>query len=161
VTVKTGRCTGVTAEFEDSVNDLCIFGCNISSQGEEGGTGRRLFRTSDMPKDDDNEKVHMKLDQYMTGLLVSLDPSYKEFVNEEGTCLVQVVKGLYGLIEAAKLWYNKLSGLLTSLGFTPNNYDPCVFNQQDTVGQTTLTVYMDYVMIAAPLELEEHYSGHG
>jgi hypothetical protein len=79
-----------------------------------------------MPKD--GEKVHMKLDQYTTDVLVSLDPSYKEFVNEDGTCVVQVVKGLCGVIEAVKLWYDKLSGLLTRLGFTPNHYDPCVFN---------------------------------
>jgi hypothetical protein len=57
------------------------------------------YLNSEMPKD--GKKVHMKLDQYMTGVLVSLDPSYKEFVNEDGTCVVRVVKGLYGLIEAA------------------------------------------------------------
>jgi hypothetical protein len=82
--------------------------------------------------------------------------------------VVQVVKGLYGLIEAAKLWYDKMSGLLTSLGFTPNHYDPCVFNRQGPAGQTTLTVHVDDVMITAPSEsefdgllkeLKEHYSG--
>jgi hypothetical protein len=53
------------------------------------------YLNREMPKD--GEKVHMKLDQYMTGVIVSLDPSYKEFVNEDGTYVVQVVKGLYGL----------------------------------------------------------------
>jgi hypothetical protein len=103
----------------------------------------------------------------MTGVLASLDPSYKELVNEDGTCVVQVVKGLYGLVEAAKLWYDKLSSMLTSLGFTPNHYDPCVFNRQGPAGQTTLTMHVDNVMIATPSEfeldgllkeLEEHYS---
>jgi hypothetical protein len=124
------------------------------------------YLNSEMPKD--GEKVHMKLDQYMTGVLVSMDPSHREFVNPDGTSIVHVVKGLYGLIEAAKLWYDKLSGLLTSLGFTANPYDPCVFNRSDDRGQTTLTVHVDDVMITAPAEsdidsllteLEEHYSG--
>jgi hypothetical protein len=45
----------------------------------------------------------------MTGVLVSMDPSHKEFVDPDGTSIVHVVKGLYGLIETAKLWYDKLS----------------------------------------------------
>jgi hypothetical protein len=36
---------GVTAEFEDSVNDLCIFGSIVSSQGDEDDSGSRLPRS--------------------------------------------------------------------------------------------------------------------
>jgi hypothetical protein len=41
------------------------------------------YLNSEMPKD--GKKVQMKLGQYMTGVLVSLDPSYEEFVNKDGT----------------------------------------------------------------------------
>jgi hypothetical protein len=47
----------------------------------------------------------------MTGVLVIVDLSYKEFVIGDGTSVVQVVKGLYELIEAAKQCYDKLSDL--------------------------------------------------
>jgi hypothetical protein len=120
------------------------------------------YLDSEMPKD--KEKVHIRMDHYMTGVLVKLDPSYKEFVNPDGTCVVDVVKGLYGLIEAAKLWYNKLSTLPTSIRFTANQYDKCVFSRTGVNGQITLTVHVDDVMITAPTEgviddllKEKHY----
>ena len=59
------------------------------------------YLNSDMKTD--GEPVLMSLDRYMTQVLIKLDPSYKESVQPDGTCVVQVVKGLYGLIESAKL----------------------------------------------------------
>jgi hypothetical protein len=125
------------------------------------------YLNSDMPTD--GEPVHMSLDPYMTGVLTKLKPDYRKYVNQNGTCVVRVVKGLYGLIEAAKLWFDKLSSLLKSLGFTQNPYDPCVMNRTNSDGkQTTLAIHVDDVLITAPSEgavtsllseLESHYPG--
>jgi hypothetical protein len=62
-------------------------------------------------------------------------------------------KGLYGLIQSARLWYNKLSGELASLGFAKNPIDECVFNRVDAEGQQlTLAIHVDDVMITAASE---------
>jgi hypothetical protein len=125
------------------------------------------YLNSDMPSD--GEKVFMRMDPYMTSVLCKVSPEYKQYVNQDGTAVVQVVKGLYGLIEAAKLWFDKLTGLLKTIGFKSNPYDPCVLNRLDSNGdQTTLAIHVDDVLITASteeaidqllVELESFYPG--
>jgi hypothetical protein len=56
-------------------------------------------------------------------------------------------------IEATKPWFDKRAGLLKTIGFKFNPYDPCVLNQLDSNGgQTTLAIHVDDVLITAPSE---------
>ena len=57
-------------------------------------------------------KVHMRLDRMMTQLLIEIDASYKQFVETDGSMVVQLDKALYGCVEAAALWYSDLRGKL-------------------------------------------------
>ena len=50
--------------------------------------------------------VHMRLDKMMTSILVKIAPDYRQFINNDGTIVVQLDKALYGTVEAASLWYN-------------------------------------------------------
>jgi hypothetical protein len=111
------------------------------------------YLNSEMPKT--GPKVFMRLDRYMTEVLITIDPGYQQFVAKDGTCVVKVVKGLYGLIQAAKLWYDKLTSLLKNIDFIPNEYDPCVFNRIESDGsQTTTTIHVDDMLITAS---SDHY----
>ena len=74
-------------------------------------------------------KVHMRLDKVMTAFLLKIDPSYKEFVEPSGTCVVELDKALYGCVEAAAMWYQELRKTLLEFGFVENAYDVCVFNR--------------------------------
>ncbi len=57
--------------------------------------------------------------------------------------MVKIEQALYGLIEAAMLWYEEFTSFLKKLRFVPNPYDPCVLNL-DTKGETcTLVLYVD------------------
>ena len=47
--------------------------------------------------------VHMRLDKIMTSILVKIDPSFAEFVAEDGSSVVQLGKALYWCVEAAHL----------------------------------------------------------
>ena len=58
--------------------------------------------------------VHMRLDRVMTAMLVQIDPSYSEFVEQDGTMVVALDKALYGCVEASALWYNDLRDRLIS-----------------------------------------------
>ena len=55
-----------------------------------------------MPLDGDHA-VLMRLNKYLTYVLVSIDKYYQEYVNEKGTCVVKLKKVLYGCVESAKL----------------------------------------------------------
>ena len=85
------------------------------------------FLNSDMPLEG-SHTVFMRLNKYLTDVLISIDKSYMKYVNDKGTCIVKLKKALYGCVESAKLWYDKISHDLSVLGYTANAYDMCVFN---------------------------------
>jgi len=80
------------------------------------------------------EKVHMRLDKTMTRMLVSIDDSYAEYVQDNGTLVVLLQKALYGCVEASLLWYKHLVKRLEDYGFVHNVYDPCVFRKKTESG---------------------------
>lgn len=45
---------------------------------------------------------------------------------EEGNFVLKLNKSLYGLKQAARVWYNTLSNALKSAGFTKSSNDPCL-----------------------------------
>ena len=107
------------------------------------------FFNSDMPLDGDHA-VLMRLNKYLTNILVSIDKSYQKYVNEKGTCVVKLKKALYGCVESAKLWYDKISSDLTQLGYKVNPSDICVFNRTELDStQTTLVIHVDEMMISS------------
>jgi Reverse transcriptase (RNA-dependent DNA polymerase) len=111
------------------------------------------FLKSDMP--DDGNPVLMKLNKFLTTVLVKVDPNYNKFVRHDGTCIVRLKKALYGTVQAAKAWYDKLSADLGQLGFKPNPADPCCFNMCDSKGsQITIIVHVDDLFITAANEAE-------
>ena len=108
------------------------------------------FLKSDMP-DDGSPPVHVKLDKFVTTVLIELDPSYKQHVRPDGTCIVRLRKALYGTIQAARAWYKRLRGDLESLGFEANPHDNCCFNRTEEDGrQTTIVVHVDDMLVTAP-----------
>ena len=110
------------------------------------------FLKAEMPTD--GPPVLMRLDKFLTSVLLELDPSYQQFVRKDGTCIVQLTKALYGTIQAAKAWYDKISSDLIGLGFTINPADICCFNRVDADGkQTTIIIHVDDLFITGPSEL--------
>jgi hypothetical protein len=107
------------------------------------------FLNSDMPLEGDHV-VFMRINKYLTDVLTSIDPSYKKFVNANGTCVVKLKKALYGCVESAKLWYDKISNDLIKLGYEKNNTDMCVFDRiENNYKQTTLVIHVDDMMITS------------
>ena len=105
------------------------------------------FLNSDMPSEGDHT-VYMRLNKYLTNVLISIDKSYIKYVNDKGTCIVKLKKALYGCVESARLWYDKLSHDLYKLGYAVNPYDMCVFNRiERNKKQTTLIIHVDDMMI--------------
>ena len=122
------------------------------------------------PISEDDPPVLMKLDKFLTAVLVKLDSSYGQYVRNDGTCIVRLKKSLYGTIQAARAWYDKLAGDLTQLGYVRNEMDICVFNRIEENGkQSTICVHVDDLFITASTEatidfiigqLDKLYSDH-
>jgi hypothetical protein len=89
-------------------------------------------------------KYHkMRINKSIAALLMQVDPTSKQYLCEDGTILVEIRRSLYGLPEAAQLWYNYMRGALTSAGYKECPYDPCVFIKKSGNDVSIIAVYVD------------------
>jgi histone deacetylase 1/2 len=86
----------------------------------------------------------MRISKRIARILVEVDPQAAEFVQPDGTILVEIRKSLYGLPEAAKLWYEYLSGALKDGGYRQCPHDPCLFVRFGAGEQVSIVaIYVD------------------
>jgi len=106
------------------------------------------YLRAEMPKD--GERVYMRLDKFISNILINIDTNYKRYLCDNNTIIVQLDKALYGCVQSALLWYNELKGILNNLGYNANPYDICVFNRlEEDNSQTTITIHVDDLLIIA------------
>ena len=58
----------------------------------------------------------MVIDRYLSANLAALDPRFKAFLRPDGTLVVRLLKALYGTVEASRLWYDVITGLMLKAG---------------------------------------------
>ena len=111
------------------------------------------FLNSVMPEKGDHV-VLMRLNKFLTYVLIQIDPTFSKYVQANGTCVVRLNKVLYGCVESAAMWYDKISNDLMTLGYTINKLDMCVFNRLENDNtQTTLILHVDDMKISSTNEL--------
>ena len=109
------------------------------------------FLQGHLPKPEEGgERVFMKITGVLVDMLVQLDPeTYAPFVVYENgikVLYVEVLRGLYGMLIAALLWYAKFRKDLEQIGFEFNPYDPCVCNKIVEHKQHTVRMHVDDIM---------------
>ena len=50
---------------------------------------------------------------------------------------------MYGLVQAARQWFKRLSDVLITLGFNPCESDPCLMYRIDKEGLCIILMYLD------------------
>jgi hypothetical protein len=98
---------------------------------------------------DDDDEVIMTLDPLLATLLAQIDPTVKTKKDEKGVVYVKLKKALYGCIQSAKLWYDKLCRVLKACGYTRNEYDRCLFNKVVDGVQCTVAFHVDDLLITS------------
>ena len=117
------------------VSTCCVFAIATLAHAEG-----RAVATVDVPgaylnaRMPDDTRVRMRLNAFLTDVVVQLDPSYSDYVGTDGKLIVELDKALYGLKESALLWYQLLCDKLETIGFAKNRYEQCVFNRVETDG---------------------------
>ncbi len=92
---------------------------------------------------DPDDVVIIEVDAFTSEIIAIHEPSLQPFVGKNGKMLFRVNKALYGLIQSAKLWYEKLRSVLVSVHFVQNEMDACVFNRVRENVQTTIVIHVD------------------
>ena len=92
--------------------------------------------------------IYMKLRGELADQLILMAPTtYKSYAitkkNGQTVLYVRLNKALYGIMQAAILFYKKLSADLLTAGFTINAYDPCVENKVIDGSQFTIIWHVD------------------
>jgi hypothetical protein len=94
-----------------------------------------------------DERVMMKITGVLVDMLVQLCPEiygpYVVFEKGMKVLYVQVLRAIYGMLQAALLWYNKFKKDLEGQGFKFNPYDPCVANRMVKGKQHTIVFHVD------------------
>jgi hypothetical protein len=65
----------------------------------------------------------------------------------KGYCL-RLLKCLYGLKQAGRQWYKKLTQKLTKMGFKQSEIDPCIFFKHDGKDTMIIGIYVDDLLIS-------------
>jgi len=116
-----------------------------------GSTVRTLFAIAAV------KGWHVKQIDFITAFLNGILPETETVYTiqpkgyEQGSGLVcRLNQGLYGLKQAAKIWYDTLTGLLRDIGFAPSQWDAGLwFNKEK---QVYITLYVDDCKLIGPDE---------
>jgi hypothetical protein len=85
----------------------------------------------------------MSIDKHIAKLLIRVDPRAREFLQPDGSILVEIRRSLYGLPEASKLWYDYFTKALTLGGYTVCPHDPCLFLRKRGSEISIIALYVD------------------
>ena len=101
---------------------------------------------------DMDELVHVWFTGKMVDLLLEIDEAmYKPCVTDERgerVMYVELLKALYGTLQAARLFWEKLSTKLKEWGFIMNHYDPCIANKIIDGTQMTVAWHVDDLKVS-------------
>jgi hypothetical protein len=61
--------------------------------------------------------VYIKCTWQLRDLILDLYPEYSKYVGKDGVLYCMLLKALYRCVQASKLWYEKVSKFLESLGY--------------------------------------------
>jgi hypothetical protein len=98
---------------------------------------------------DIDREQFLRIDTDVASHLVEIDPRYQPYRRENGSIVVKLRKALYGTLQATKLWYLRLSEVLTNGGFEENQYDACVFHKRDGPRLTLVATHVDDLLVTS------------
>jgi hypothetical protein len=95
-------------------------------------------------------RVVMKITGVLVDLLVNISPEvYGPYVmmdKHRRVLYVQVLRGLYGMLIVALLWYTDFKNHLEEKGYVFNPYNPCVANKIIHKRRHTVRFHVDDIM---------------
>ena len=119
--------------------------------------GNRKVAVLDVPgafmQVDMDELIHVCFRGEMVDKLLEIDHDlYSSYITEEQgekVIYVELLKALYGTLQAAWLFWEKLQAkLVNEWGFVPNRYDSCVVNKQVNNKQLTVAWHVDDLKVS-------------
>jgi len=99
------------------------------------------------------EPVFMKIDQKISRYVIKLFPELEDMLEEDGCLYTQLLKAMYGCIQASALWYALIKSFLVELGYECSETDRCVFRKR--VGNRIYLLLLYVNDISAQVDKQE------
>lgn len=118
---------------------------------------RRTVVTTDIPgtfmQTDVDEVIHVRLEGPLASILAKVDPDlYEQYLDHDkkgkAVMYVKLKKALYGMLQAAMLFWKDLSAKLVKWGYKINPYDWCVANKMIDGKQCTVVWHVNDLKIS-------------
>src|SRR5882672_3918906 len=74
--------------------------------------------------------------------------------NDGTRCMLKLVRAIYGLKQAGRVWHQKLCHVLANLGFSRSAADECVYIKKSCDSILIITIYVDDLGLFATLKEE-------
>jgi hypothetical protein len=74
----------------------------------------------------EGELIYMKIGKSLASRIIELYPEYSRFVDDKGNLYTEMLKAMYGCVQASLLWHRLLVKVLKELGFEQCEVDPGV-----------------------------------
>ena len=88
---------------------------------------------------------------------MEIPSGYKEVYQEaESDTVLKLQMAMYGLVQAARQWFKRLSDVLITLGFTPCESDPCLMYRINEKGVCIILMYVnDNLIVGSNTAIEQ------
>jgi hypothetical protein len=98
---------------------------------------------------DIEKELYLIIDPTMAKIIISIDKSFEIGLRNDNSMVVRLMKGQYGCVESAKLWYQHIKQTLEDCGFIMNPIDGSVFNCYRNNFQITIAIHVDDGLITS------------
>ncbi len=93
--------------------------------------------------------IYMKISKNVVKYVVEVFHEYAKYVMQEGILYTKMMKAMYGCVQASRLWYEHLTGVLKEAGYKAAGMDECVWRRVDGKEMHVIVVYVDDLLIFA------------
>eukprot|EP00590_Aulacoseira_subarctica_P009802 CAMPEP_0172437550 /NCGR_PEP_ID=MMETSP1064-20121228/72318_1 /TAXON_ID=202472 /ORGANISM="Aulacoseira subarctica , Strain CCAP 1002/5" /LENGTH=551 /DNA_ID=CAMNT_0013186027 /DNA_START=121 /DNA_END=1777 /DNA_ORIENTATION=- len=94
-------------------------------------------------------EIYLRLNKKIACHVVGLYPEYASFLQPDGSLLTQMLKAMYGCVQASSLWFALLMKLLLSKGYVGSEVDPCVLRRASGGQIFCILIHVDDLLIFA------------
>jgi hypothetical protein len=92
------------------------------------------------------EEIHIEIDAFLSQLIAKHLPWVIPFLDGQGRLVCKLDKALYGLVQSARIWYEKLCSVLIGLGYVRLETDRCIFTKEINGDLCILAVHVDDIL---------------
>jgi len=93
--------------------------------------------------------VYLRLNKKIASQVVHIYPEYRDFLQPDGSMLTQMLKAMYGCVQASSLWFALLTKLLLAEGYIASETDRCVMRRTSGGLIFCILIYVDDLIIFA------------